>query len=367
MLLRILATTVAFAFIFTVIVLSHEFGHYIIARANGINVKEFAIGLGPKIFSFNKFGTEFCVNALPFGGACIFEEEDGLFDTDEELAKKKEESPLNDVSNGQEGSFSNAPVLARIATVLAGPVFNIIAAYIMALVIVLFSGELSTTIGEVMEDLPAEASGLQAGDIITKINGSHVYLFPEVALHLFTDNQETFIVTYVRDGQTYETELTPVWVGDTRKIGIVGSDFVDCRNFKVFEYGWYEIRYWLKATFKSLKMLFTGRLTKDDVAGPVGMAKMVDNTIESTKQYGFLTVVMNIINLAVLLSVNLGIMNLLPIPALDGGRLLFLLVELVLRKRLPRKAEAVIQVVGFSFLLILSALVLFNDITKFFR
>lgn len=367
MILRVLTTIFAFSIIFCVIVLSHEFGHYIIARVNGIHVREFAIGLGPKLFSFTKFGTEFCVNALPLGGACVFEEEDGIFDEDEDTAKRIEESPLQEVKKGEEGTFSNAPVMARIATVLAGPVFNIVAAYLMALVLVAFCGEITTTIGKVVEGTPAYEAGIRDGDTITKINGSNVYLFYELKLHLITDDQDKFDITYVRDGETYKTVLVPAVTENGRMIGISNPEFVDCRNFKIFEYGWFEIRYWLKATFKSLKMLLTGKLSKDDVSGPVGMAQIVDSTIETTKQYGLLNVVLNLLNLAVLLSVNLGIMNLLPIPALDGGRLLFLIAELVTRRKLPRKAEMVIQIVGFTLLLVISGLVLFNDITKFFR
>ena len=114
-------------------------------------------------------------------------------------------------------------------------------------------------------------------------------------------------------------------------------------------------------------MLVTGQLTKDDVAGPVGVAGVISDTIEETKQYGFLTVLINMVNIALLLSINLGIMNLLPIPALDGGRLIFLLIEAIIRKPVPKKAEAIIHMIGFALLMLLMVLVLFNDISKFFR
>ena len=114
-------------------------------------------------------------------------------------------------------------------------------------------------------------------------------------------------------------------------------------------------------------MLFTGKLNKDDLAGPVGVAQVIDTTIEDTKQYGVFTVILNMVNIALLLSVNLGIMNLLPFPAIDGGRLVFLLIEAIIGKPVPRKAEAYIHMAGIILLLLLSVFVLCNDITKFFR
>ena len=211
------------------------------------------------------------------------------------------------------------------------------------------------------------SSDIKAGDEIIKVNGERVYLFSEIRLITFLDNADEFVIEYKRDGQIYSTTLVPKANGQQRLIGIQSKDFVDCSNFKVFKYSALEVRYWLKVTFKSLKMLFTGKLKKDDLAGPVGVAQVIDTTIEETKQYGVATVVLNMVNIALLLSVNLGIMNLLPFPALDGGRLLFLFIEAIIGKKVPRKVEAYIHVAGFIILLILSVFVLVNDITKFFR
>ena len=142
---------------------------------------------------------------------------------------------------------------------------------------------------------------------------------------------------------------------------------MDCANIKIFQYSWYEVRYWLKASVKGVGMLFTGRIKKDDVAGPVGMAQVIGTTIQETKEYGILTVLINLVNIALLLSVNLAIMNLLPFPALDGGRLMFLFAELILRRKVPKKFEAVVTLVGFGALMVLMVLVLVNDVSRFFR
>ena len=204
-------------------------------------------------------------------------------------------------------------------------------------------------------------------DKIIRINGERVYLFSEIRLITYLDNSDQFVIDYKRDGEAYRTTLVPMSNGQQRVMGIVSKSFVDCSNFKMFKYSALEVRYWLKVTFKSLKMLFTGKLKKDDLAGPVGVAQVIDNTIEETKQYGVLTVVLNMVNIALLLSVNLGIMNLLPFPALDGGRLLFLFIEAIIGKKVPQKVEMYIHVAGIIILLILSIFVLVNDITKFFR
>lgn len=357
-------TIIFFLIIFSVIVVGHEGGHFIVAKINGIHVVEFTIGLGPKLIHFKAGGTEFSLRALPFGGACIFENPDEADDKEEDEDKLVKDL----VEDKNRKSFKDASVWSRIATVVAGPLFNVLLAYLLGLFIVFFAGECGTTLSEIKPNMPAYEAGLQSGDKILKINGERIYLFSEIRLMTVVDNHETWIVEYERDGQVYTTQLTPQFISETNRVlGVTSEDIIDCSNLKMFKYSFLEVRYWVKATFKSLKMLFTGRLTKDDVSGPVGMAQIIDTTIEETKQYGVFTVILNMVNISVLLSVNLGIMNMLPFPALDGGRLLFLLVEAVIRKPVPRKFEAVVHGAGIIILLLISVFVLINDITKFFR
>ena len=359
-------TIIAFILIFSVIVIFHEGGHFLVARANGIRVIEFTIGLGPKLLHFKKGDTEFSLRALPIGGACIFENPDELEDEEEE--KENEEKLVKDIESDKKNKpFKDASVFSRIATVFAGPLFNLILAYILGLFVVFFAGETGTVIDSVMDDYPAKEAGLQAGDKIVKINGERVYLFSEIKLLTFVNNTEEWEVEFERDGVRYVTNLTPKIDAQGSKIGITSRDFIDCSNISMFKYSALEVRYWLKATFKSLKMLFTGKLKKDDLAGPVGVAQVIDTTIEDTKQYGVFTVILNMVNIALLLSVNLGIMNLLPFPALDGGRLIFLFIETIIGKPVPRKAEAYVHFAGIICLIILSLFVFVHDITKFFR
>ena len=366
--MSVIWTILAFIVIFSVLVVVHEFGHFIVARANGIDVKEFAVGMGPKLIRIPGKSTDFVLRALPIGGACVFEDEDPFDDEDDEA--RKEENALEKTDEKGSGKFSDAPLPARIITTLAGPFFNLLLGFVLAMIIVALCGEYSTKVGEVIKDSPAQAAGLQAGDTIIKINNERIYLFNEITLQTITGRNDNWEITYIRDGREYVTHATigKLADGDDGKyLGIYPTNKVNCANFKMFEYGWYEVRYWLKATFKSLGMLLTGRLSKDDVAGPVGVAQVIGTTIKETQEYGVLNVIINLADIALLLSVNLAVMNLLPFPALDGGRLLFLLYELIFRKKVPRKYEAIVTLVGFGILMVLMVLVLINDVSRFFR
>jgi regulator of sigma E protease len=144
-------------------------------------------------------------------------------------------------------------------------------------------------------------------------------------------------------------------------------EYIDCRNSSLFKYSLYEVRYGLVATVKSLGMLLSGKGSKDDIAGPIGMAKIIGDVEEVSKPYGFLTTLMNMFNIAMLLSINLGVMNMLPIPALDGGRLIFLLIEAIRGKPVPADKEGIVQLAGVILLFALMIFVMFNDIMRFFN
>lgn len=363
--MSVIWTILAFIVIFSLLVIVHEFGHFVVARANGITVKEFAVGMGPKLIRIHGKHTDFVLRALPLGGACVFVEDDPFDDEDDEA--RKEENELEDTDEKGSGKFSDAPLAARIITTLAGPVFNILFGFILALIIVALCGEYTTKVGGIIEGSPADEAGLKEGDIIRKINGERVDLFNEIPLYTLTERSDEWTITYERNGQLYTTTATLAKDEDGKYLGVYQAPKIDCRNARMFEYSYYEVRYWIKATFKSLGMLVTGRLTKDDVAGPVGVAQVIGTTIKETQEFGLINVLLNLADITLLLTVNLAIMNLLPFPALDGGRLLFLLYELIFRKRVPRKYEAIVTLVGFGALIILMVLVLINDISRFFR
>lgn len=343
-----------FLIIFFVVVISHEFGHFIVAKKNGIRVVEFFVGMGPSLFSFTRGETKYSLKLFPIGGACMFEGEDGLATEKGEISER---------------AFPNAPVWARFATIFAGPLFNFLTAYVMAVIIVWACGVTTTEVHAVNEGSSAEEAGLEAGDVITKINGKGVHLSGEITLiSQLNTKGEALEITYERDGQKHTTVINPSYdEADGRYyMGIAVGEHLDCNVGQTFGYAFHTMKFFAEATFKSFGLLFTGQLSRNDVAGPVGLVKMVDDVYDAVKPYGIWEVVLNMINIALLLSVNLGIVNLLPVPALDGGRLVFLLIEAVRGKPIPPEKEGLVHFAGMMALLVLMVVVLFNDITKFF-
>lgn len=346
-------TIILFLLIFGLIVISHEFGHFLLAKKNGIRVNEFAVGMGPTLFHYTKNETRYSLKLLPIGGACVFDGDESVYDG----------------APPEEGTFLAASVWARISSVLAGPIFNFLLAFVMALIVVAFDGSDRPVVQDVMAEGAAQAAGMQAGDLITEINGEKIHLYRQVSLISALSKGETLSIEYERDGIRNNVTVTPVYDSQSGRyyIGFMGSgEYFKGNALQVFQYSFYEIEYWVSSTFKSLGMLFTGQVTKDDVAGPVGIAQIVGDTYQQTKEYGVSIVVLSMMRIAILLSVNLGIMNLLPLPALDGGRLVFLLIEAVRGKPVPPDKEGIVHLVGMAALMLLMVFVLFNDISRLF-
>lgn len=176
-------------------------------------------------------------------------------------------------------------------------------------------------------------------------------------------------VKYLRDGKTAITKLTPQYNEEygIYMLGISNAEFMEPRGISTVKYAWYEMRYSVKATYKSLGMLFSGKVSRQDVAGPVGIAvNVVGATYEQTKEYGWQTVLLSMLNIMLMLSVNLGILNLLPVPALDGGRLVFLLIEVIRGKPIAPEKEGMVHFIGLVFFMILMVFIFFNDISNIF-
>ncbi|MBQ7954309.1 MAG: RIP metalloprotease RseP [Lachnospiraceae bacterium] len=357
-------TLILFVLIFGVVVLSHEFGHFIIAKLNGIHVVEFSVGMGPTLFSFKRKETVYALKLLPIGGACMFEGEDGL-----ELKKEQEEGDAEATPVDDSGSFLKANVWSRIATVVAGPLFNFILAFVFAIILVSLSPKDLPQVYDVVEGSAAQEAGLKAGDTIVSIDGEKMYLFRDISLTMAISKGEALEIVYEREGQKNTTTLTPKLNESTGTyaLGVYGGVYEESEGIEVFRDAWHELRYWVRSTYKSLGMLITGNFNRQDVAGPVGIAvNVVGKTYEEAKQYGVTSVVLSMMNIVVLLSVNLGILNLLPLPALDGGRLVFMLIELVRGKPVPPEKEGIVHFIGMVFFLGLMVVVLFNDLVNIF-
>lgn len=352
-------TIILFLIVMGVVVISHEFGHFIIARKNGIRVVEFAVGMGPTLFSFEKRGTKYSLKLLPIGGACMFDGEDGVM-------AQKEGDP------GPEGvAFTEAGVWARIAAVFAGPCFNFILAFVVAVILSAFTGADLPVVGSVTEGSAAQEAGLQKGDVITQIGWEPIHFYREVAFISSFNQGEPMEVHYERNGEKHVAALQPQYSEEDGRyyMGIVnGGEYLECNPLQVFQYGFYEVEYWVKITYKSLKMLIQGRATKDDVSGPVGIAQIVGESYSQAEEnYGTPYAILTMLEIVVLLSVNLGIMNLLPLPALDGGRLVFMLVEVVRGKPVPPEKEGMVHFAGLVVLMILMVFIMYNDIMRLVR
>lgn len=332
--------------VFSVIILFHEFGHFLLAKLNKITVVEFSLGMGPRLLSFEAGGTRYSWKLLPFGGSCMMLGEDG-----------EEE---------EEGSFGSKSVWARMSVIAAGPIFNFLLAFIMALFIVGNLGYDVPVLLNVTEGMPAADAGLQAGDRIVKMNGKRIHLYREVQNYSMFHQGETVIFQYERDGELHEATVTPELTNGSYKYGIGGNiNYRQKTNvLETLEYSAYEVYYWIDTTISSLGLLFKGGVQLDDMSGPVGVVDAIGTTYQESRDEGAFYVWMNLLNIAILLSANLGVMNLLPIPALDGGRLIFLIVEAIRRRRVEPELEAKIHFAGLMLLMLLMVVVMFNDVKK---
>lgn len=367
---------VLFILIFCIVVVAHEFGHFIVAKANGIHVVEFSIGMGPTLVHFNKGDTRYALKLLPIGGACMFEGEDGLNtenDQKEETddGKEKDTAIREDIGTlKKSGAFPDAPVWARIATVVAGPVFNFILAFIFSAIIVGSIGTDVPVIGQVGEGSAAEEAGLMAGDKIIKLNGHSIHLFREISFEAMLNEGEAVEIIYERDGQRGQTTLQPKYVENSDGTGryyygiAAQPGYTKFGPLGVLQYSAYEVKYWIDTTIKSLGMLLNGKAGVKDLSGPVGMADVVGDIYTESKEDGAYYVWLNMLNFAILLSANLGVLNLIPFPALDGGRLLFLIIEAIRRKPISPEKEGIFHFVGFALLMLLMVVVMYNDIVR---
>lgn len=444
--------------IFTVIVVIHELGHFLLAKKNGIGVTEFSIGMGPRIFTivktqegftFKLFATQkYCEERtdwenrtkyswkiLPIGGSCLMLGED--------------------MNLEDEHAFNKKGVWARISVIAAGPIFNFILAFVLAMFIMGSIGYRPAKVETVASNYPAHTAGIQKGDIIKEINGDTISIGAEYDVYFrfnpltgenvnftverngqikeisidpnysiyrlgysynpenatgaakilsidkdwpmekagikegdtitaigttkISNNQELqeylsenpltdkpIMLTYERDSTETTVEVTPelyeskalgvYTTYEREKVGVLG----------VIKYSAIEVKYWIETTVKSLGMLITGKVKTDELSGPVGIVNIIGDSYESSKSAGTTMVFLNLFNMCILLSANLGVMNLLPIPALDGGRLVFLLLEAIRGKPIDQEKEGLVHLVGLVALMALMLFITYNDIIKIF-
>lgn len=446
--------------IFGIIVLVHEFGHFIFARLNGIAVVDFSIGMGPRLCGFHAFGTQFSVRLLPIGGACMMKGEDPELteqvDSSKQAGGTDKEDKIVIRRELEENSFYAKGVWQRIAVLFAGPGFNFILAFLFSLVVIGLAGFDPARITAVKENGPAAAAGLMPGDEIVRINNSKIVIGREVdsffAYH--TLDEKPLRITVKRNGEKITVEVMPekydkymlgftysgVETGSAQilelvrdypmeQAGLMAGDVITGINeteiknsgelaayfnrnqlddtpltlrfsrngtelsvqvtpkfsysgytagleynlarektsvLGTIRYSAHEVVYWIGETAKGLKKLITGKLKSNEIGSAVAVVDIIGQTYEESVQYGIKDTVLNMLYITILLSANIGVMNLLPIPALDGGKLLFCAIEVVRGKPVDREKEGMVHFIGMVLLMILMIFLIFNDIRNIF-
>lgn len=340
--LNTLLTILITVLVFGILIFIHELGHFLVAKAMGIRVNEFALGMGPKLISFGKGETKYSLRLFPIGGFCAMEGEDE--------------------TSSDNRAFCNKPVWRRLLVTVAGAFMNLLLGFILLIILVSTMNLVGTTTIAKFNDGAVSNQDLQVGDEIVSINGSHVFIDNDIVYGLLRDRDGVVDMVVKRNGEkvkltnvTFQTED----LGD----GVTGTNI----DFKVYsaEKTFFGVikqsACWtlsvVKLVWSSLIDLITGQYGLNQLSGPVGVA----SAIGEASSMGLRSLLL----LVVFITVNLGVFNLLPIPALDGGRLLFLMIEGIRRK--PVKHEAYVHMVGFALLILLMVVVSFNDIVKLFR
>jgi regulator of sigma E protease len=416
-------TVIAFIIIFGSLVFFHELGHFLFAKKAGIMVREFAIGFGPKILAIRKKETLYTIRILPLGGYVRMAGED--FDTIELQPgyrvgvilndnDKIEKIYLNrDVSNpnvlfletesadlskelfiegydedgtlvkyevsrdavifekGQETliapydrQFDSKSLGSRAMAIFAGPLFNFILAFFIFLAIGLLNGIPTNEpiIKEVVSDSPAYAAGMEAGDYVKEVDGKPIDSWQEFTETIQENPGNSLQMKVERSGEMVTLSVVPNTLVDAGReygqIGVLYESPMEKNALKAFAFGAEQTYSWMLRIFELLGMLVTGQFTIDALSGPVGIYKAT----EEVAQWG----IFSLMNWAAVLSINLGIMNLLPLPALDGGRLLFFLFEGLRGKPVDKQKEGMVHFVGIMLLMVLMLVVTWNDIQKFF-
>lgn len=332
-------TIISSIIIFLLVILIHEFGHFIVAKRNGVSVLEFSIGMGPKLFQRESNGTLYSLRVIPVGGYCQLEGED-----------EENDSP---------NSLNNQSPLVRLKVILAGAIMNFLLAFIL-LILLMSVSRVSTEVSGVLEDSPAYSSGIQTGDKIVSINGKNINDGEELLKNI-KESQGDLDIGVIRDSQSKNIKVTPRLENNVRKIGVNFQEEYDIKNFsliKGFKKGVITFLNLTSMLYKFLGMLITGQLGLGGVSGPVGVVKEIGNAAK--------TGVANLIFLLAYININLGVFNLLPIPALDGGRAIFILIEMIFGKKISQEKEGYIHMVGLILLLALIAVVTIKDVIKLF-
>ena len=359
--------------VFGIVVLVHEWGHFIAARRAGILVEEFAIGMGPKLVGIQRGETLYSIRALPIGGFCKMYGDDADALTE---ATEDDESLRN-------RSFKSKTILQRLSVMAGGSFMNFALAFVLFALIGSIAGFNTTTIRSIAPNSPAEQSGLVSGDRIVSINGTRMFLFADLQFEIFTSQGRPIDVGFIRDGVRHETTMQAERVGENYLIGInpvfrfgVFSQPLDgfyrAGIGEILHFGVMNIWHYIRTIVTLIVRLITGQLSIALLAGPIGIVNMIAGNYTATVAAAqaaevsiavtVFSIALTMLNFGAIISANLGVMNLLPLPALDGGRIVFLILEGIRRKPISVEKEGMVHLAGFALLMILMVVIAYQDI-----
>jgi regulator of sigma E protease len=349
-----LLSLISFLIVLSVLVIVHEFGHFIVAKKLGVRVEKFSFGFGPKLVSFKKGDTEYLISAIPLGG----------------YVKMSGDEPWEKLA-GQKWEFLSRSIGDRFKIILAGPLLNYILAFLIFSVIFMFgSPTLTTEVGGLLPDYPAKAAGIVAGDKVLAVDGKSVKYWEDMtdAIHKHVDGD--IALSLERGGKAIEMKVKPVVraskdiFGNETKIALLGitpSQKIGKEKYpfpQCVYMGGQKLLQLTAMTFKALWSIVVGKLSmKESLTGPIGMFVITGQAAKLGLIY--------ILHLMAILSASLAIFNVLPLPVLDGGHMLFLVLEKLRGKPLSLKTQEVVINIGIAFLIMLTVVIFYNDIIKF--
>ena len=378
-----MVTAIVTIVIFLVLITLHEFGHFIMAKSVGVKVLEFAVGMGPAIFKRQKGETLYSIRIFPIGGYCRMEGEDE--ETDDQRA------------------FCNQKLWKRFIVVAAGAILNVILGFVIFIVIVFSQDQVQLPVVDTIDARSNLAqSGVLPGDEIIRIDGKKVHFYRDIPLYTSTlDANSEIDIRVKRDGQQYDYKLQPVLNEVTYQFTEDGINVIDVMNGQTeerfIEYGpgereqyaeyigkeaqsrqyilgfhpkqedltvlnvlsesYHNTGFVVRLVYSALGQMITGQTGIDQMSGPIGIVSEVNTAVNSGSS-------VNVLSIMALLTISLGIFNLLPLPALDGGRLFFMIIELIRRKPIPPEKEGMVHAIGLLLLLLFALVISFNDILK---
>lgn len=327
--------------VFGILIFVHELGHYLAARSAGIKINEFAIGMGPVLFAKERGGIRYALRLLPIGGFLSMEGEEG--------------------ESADGAAFCNKSVGRRVLVVVAGALMNILLGFVLLIILISTQDLIGTrVVAGFNEDAVSSISGLMVDDEILSINGASVFIDNDIVYQLLRDPDGVVDMVVRRDGEkitlkdvqfrTLEVSGTTATVVDFKVYGTPKTPWGVLKNAAG------QTVSVVRLVWSSLIDLLTGRFGLNQMAGPVGVTSAIGESAKSGLP--------SLLTMVIYITINLGVFNLLPIPALDGGRLLFLLIEAVRRKPVNPKYEGYVHAAGFALLMLLVVVVTFNDITR---